>query len=291
MEHSGVGTDEQRDRTQVPHTVIEPHNPGAADQVLAADSTVYMVGLPEPVRGRDAWKELIGSYFRAFPDLELEIEDEVAEDDRVAMRLAWSGTHRGDFLGIPATGRRVRVQSSVTFRVVDGRVETEWHQDDVLGLLQQIGAAPSAAPVAAVSRGERRGAPPDRYFAILAIATAAFGVGFMLAPAPIWQRMVFSWFSRIFVARMFGTANIGAGVLMWWPRSALDSREDARLTQGLLGMLAIWSLARGLVTSTALAGGLTNSAGWVFVTYDAGLLVVYAVVFMRMRKRIQVAGV
>jgi steroid delta-isomerase-like uncharacterized protein len=132
-------------------TVIGPRDSGAADDVLAADYTVHMVGMPEPVRGRDAWKELIGNYFQAFPDLAVEIEDEVVEDDRVAMRLVWSGTHRAEFLGVPATGRRVRVQSSVFFRVVDERVETEWHQDDMLGLLQQLGAVPSAAPASAVA--------------------------------------------------------------------------------------------------------------------------------------------
>ena len=132
-------------------TAIEPHDPGAADDVLATDYTVHMVGMPEPVRGRDPWKELIGSYFRAFPDLAVEIEDEVDEDDRVPMRLVWSGTHRAEFLGVPATGRCVRVQSSVFFRVVDGQVATEWHQDDLLGLLQQLGSAPSAAPASAAA--------------------------------------------------------------------------------------------------------------------------------------------
>ena len=124
-------------------TVIERHEPDAADDVLAADYTVHMVGVPEPFTGREAWKALISSYFRAFPDLTVEIQDEIAAHDRVAMRLTWSGTHRADFMGIPASGRRVRVQSSVFFRVADGRVATEWHQDDLLGLLQQLGAAPS----------------------------------------------------------------------------------------------------------------------------------------------------
>lgn len=130
-------------------TVIETHEPEAADDVLAADYAVHLVGMPEPVTGREAWKTLISSYFRAFPDLSLEIQDEVAAGDRVAMRLMWSATHRADFMGIPASGRNVHVQSSVFFRVADGRVETEWHQDDLLGLLQQLGAAPSQQAAAA----------------------------------------------------------------------------------------------------------------------------------------------
>lgn len=133
-------------------TVIEPHDPDAADEILADDYTVHMVGMPEAVHGRDAWKALIASYFRAFPDLALAIEDEVAEDDRVAMRLVWSGTHRAEFLGVAASGRAVRVSSSVFFRVIDGRVETEWHQDDLLGLLQQLGGAVAPESGAAAGR-------------------------------------------------------------------------------------------------------------------------------------------
>jgi steroid delta-isomerase-like uncharacterized protein len=129
-------------------SVIEAHDPGSADDVLAPNYTVHMVGMPEPVTGRDAWKALIASYFAAFPDLSIEIQDEVAAGDRIAMRLVWSGTHRADFMGIPATGRKVRVQTSAFFRVADGRVHTEWHQDDVLGHLQQLGAA--AAPATAI---------------------------------------------------------------------------------------------------------------------------------------------
>jgi len=72
----------------------------------------------------------------------------------VAMRMVWSGTHRADFMGIPATGRRVRVQTSAFFEVLDGRVQTEWHQDDVLGLMQQLGAAP--APATAATAGAVR---------------------------------------------------------------------------------------------------------------------------------------
>jgi steroid delta-isomerase-like uncharacterized protein len=135
-------------------TVIETHEPDAADEVLAADYTVHLVGMPEPVTGREAWKALISTYFRAFPDLSVELQDEVAANDRVATRLTWSGTHRADFMGIPATGRRVHVQSSVFFRVANGRVETEWHLDDLLGLFQQLGAAPS--PQAGVVSGAVR---------------------------------------------------------------------------------------------------------------------------------------
>ena len=121
--------------------------------------------------------------------------------------------------------------------------------------------------------------------AVLGIASAAFGVGFMLAPAPIWQIYgVQLDLPGTFIARMFGTANVGAGLLVWWARSALARREDPQAFSRLLGTLAIWSVARGLVTSMALAAGLINGSGWIFVAYDGVLLLLYGLLFIRVRK-------
>jgi steroid delta-isomerase-like uncharacterized protein len=121
----------------------------AVDDVLSSDYTLHMVGLPQPVQGLAAWKETISAYFAAFPDLEVELEDEIAEGDRVVIRYAWRGTHRGDFMGIAATGRMVRVPGTIVFRVAGDRVAEEWHLDDALGLLQQLGAVPQ--PHAAIA--------------------------------------------------------------------------------------------------------------------------------------------
>lgn len=55
-------------------------------------------------------------------DLEVGLEGEIAEGDRVAIRYAWSGTHRGDFMGVPATGMAVRVPGTLIFRIADSRV-------------------------------------------------------------------------------------------------------------------------------------------------------------------------
>ena len=87
--------------------------------------------------------------------------------------------------------------------------------------------------------------------AVLAIATAAFGLGFMVAPGLIWSLYGVQLDSEgTFVTRMFGTTNVGAGLLLWWARSALAENADAR---GLLAALSLWSIARGTITSSALA--------------------------------------
>jgi len=129
-------------------TVIASQDLAAADDVLSPDYTVHMVGLPEPVAGRAAWKALIGSYFAAFPDLRVELDDEIAAGDRVVIRYTWTGTHRGPFAGVAATGQPVRVAGQSIFRVADDRVAEEWHQDDTLGLLQQLGVVPQPTAAA-----------------------------------------------------------------------------------------------------------------------------------------------
>jgi steroid delta-isomerase-like uncharacterized protein len=131
--------------------VIERQDLRVADTVQSADYTLHMPGLPGPVRGLDAWKEIISSYFAAFPDMRVTLEDDLAEDDRVAIRYSWNGTHRGTFMGVSATGRFVRVPGAVVFRVANGRIAEEWHLDDVLGLLQQLGAIPAPGQAVATA--------------------------------------------------------------------------------------------------------------------------------------------
>ena len=79
----------------------------------------------------------------AFPDLHLTIEDMIAEGDKVAMRSSWNGTHQGEFMGIPATGRRVTVSQIDISRIADGRMVEHWGQLDALGLMQQLGVVSS----------------------------------------------------------------------------------------------------------------------------------------------------
>jgi steroid delta-isomerase-like uncharacterized protein len=131
--------------------VIESQDLRLADTVQSADYTLHMPGLPGPVRGLDTWKGIITSYFVAFPDMRVTLEDDLAEDDRVAIRYTWTGTQRGPFMGIPATGRLVRVPGTAFFRVANGRIAEEWHLDDVLGLLQQLGAIPAPGQAVGVT--------------------------------------------------------------------------------------------------------------------------------------------
>jgi predicted ester cyclase len=115
-----------------------------ADEILAADCRSHA---PEPLApgaaGLQGW---VRALRRAFPDLCAVVEDEIAEGDRVAQRLTLSGTHRGEYRGLPPTGRRVTWQLVAIQRVGgDGRFVELWTSADLGELRRQLGAA-SVAP-------------------------------------------------------------------------------------------------------------------------------------------------
>jgi steroid delta-isomerase-like uncharacterized protein len=110
--------------------------------VLAPDYVAHVPAAPGPLEGLEAWRQFSGSFADAFPDIRLTIEDIMAEGDMVAARVAFRGTHRGEFQGIPPTGKEVAFSSIEVNRVREGKVEEHWVELDLLGLMQQLGAIP-----------------------------------------------------------------------------------------------------------------------------------------------------
>ena len=80
----------------------------------------------------------------AFPDLNIDVEKLVADDDNVAIAYTITGTHQGDFLGIPATGRQIKARGVQIARFENGQIVERWGSSDQLGILQQIGVNPIA---------------------------------------------------------------------------------------------------------------------------------------------------
>ena len=78
-----------------------------------------------------------------FPDLHRTVEDLIAEGDKVVARQTNRGTHLGDFMGVPATGKRVTFTAIAILRIADGKIVEHWINRDDLGILQQIGGLPS----------------------------------------------------------------------------------------------------------------------------------------------------
>ena len=79
----------------------------------------------------------------AFRDLYFSVEEQIAEGDKVVTRFEWTGTHQGEFLGVPATGRPVRFWGMVTDRLQAGRIKDTRIIMDALGLMAQLGVFPS----------------------------------------------------------------------------------------------------------------------------------------------------
>jgi steroid delta-isomerase-like uncharacterized protein len=98
---------------------------------------------PTTLHGREEFKQLLSVYITAFPDARFTVEDEIAEGERVASRYTFRGTHQGELMGIPPTGKPVTVTGMIINRIVNGKSEEGWLNFDALGMLQQLGVVAS----------------------------------------------------------------------------------------------------------------------------------------------------
>jgi steroid delta-isomerase-like uncharacterized protein len=111
---------------------------------LMAPEIVDHNPIPNQAPGRDGFKQWMAASRTAFPDMHGTVEDVIAEGDRVAARTTWHGTHRGEFVGVGATGRRVSFSAFHLVRFSQDRAVEWWGTADLLKVLQQLGAPISA---------------------------------------------------------------------------------------------------------------------------------------------------
>lgn len=98
---------------------------------------------PTDKPGLEGYKDMFRMYLSAFPDLNLQVDDVLAEGDKVVMRVTTTGTHQGDFAGIAATGKKVSFGEIHVVRVADGKMVEHWGVEDQMGMMQQLGVIPS----------------------------------------------------------------------------------------------------------------------------------------------------
>ena len=108
----------------------------ALDDIVAPGYVLH----PEEVRGPDGLKEMVQRYRDALSDLRVSIDQQFSEGDYVATRLTISGTHDGDLMGTPPTGKQVEFTGITISRCEGGRIVEEWELTDTVSLLGQIGA-------------------------------------------------------------------------------------------------------------------------------------------------------
>jgi steroid delta-isomerase-like uncharacterized protein len=117
-------------------------NLDAIDELIAADCVNHTLppGLPS---GRKGVKAFIGIYLNAFPDVKFTIEDMIAKGDKVAIRWSATGTHTGELMGIPATGKQITVTGLDIGRYSGGKGVEFWGEFDQMGMMQQLGVIPT----------------------------------------------------------------------------------------------------------------------------------------------------
>ena len=108
------------------------------DELLAADYVLYFPGMPGPMN-REAFPQLAATFPVAFPNFRIAVESLVAEHDEVAVRFVLSGTHKGEFMGVPPTGKKVEVPGHVFYRLRGGKIVEDRPIFDRALMLEQLG--------------------------------------------------------------------------------------------------------------------------------------------------------
>lgn len=118
-------------------------------ELIAEGAIFHVPNRREPLHGPGGYLAIIGMMRSGFPDVRWTLEEMIVEEDklgagdiRIAARFTMRGTHQGDFLGVPATGKSIAVQAANFYRISNGRIVEERGQPDLMSLMQQIGAAP-----------------------------------------------------------------------------------------------------------------------------------------------------
>jgi steroid delta-isomerase-like uncharacterized protein len=117
-------------------------NLDAFDEIYAPDIVNHTLppGIPQGIEGNKMFTKM---YLTAFPDTKMTIDLQIAEGDKVVTRWHAQGTHKGELMGIPATGKQATVTGIVIDRIAGGRIVESWGEFDQMGMMQQLGVVPT----------------------------------------------------------------------------------------------------------------------------------------------------
>jgi steroid delta-isomerase-like uncharacterized protein len=137
-----VSVEQNKATARAIYDVITSGDLTRTDELIAADLVDHeeVPGMPPGVEG---FRWFVRTFREAFPDLRMDAEDMLAEGDKVVVRFTMRGTHRGEFMGIPASGKEIAVNGIDMMRFEGGKAAEHWGQADNLGMLQQLGAVPA----------------------------------------------------------------------------------------------------------------------------------------------------
>jgi steroid delta-isomerase-like uncharacterized protein len=135
-------SDLQKNKTVVQRYVDEiqnDHSIDAIESIFSGEFIDHMDTYGGLFQGIDGLKKGYTAAFQAFPDLKAIVRQMIAEEDMVVLHKTVMGTHRGEFRGIPATGKKVEYQSIYIFRIENNKISEYWGLQDELKLMQQLG--------------------------------------------------------------------------------------------------------------------------------------------------------
>ena len=122
--------------------VVSKGNLDLIDEIFAPDFVAHEAD--QDIRGPEGVRQFIVMLRAAFPDLHVTVEDVLAEGDKVVQRWSGHGSHQGELMGLPPSGKRISVAGITISRFEDGKVAEEWELYDMMGMMQQLGALPSS---------------------------------------------------------------------------------------------------------------------------------------------------
>ena len=124
------------------YEILGAHDLGALDEVCSPQ----MRGHAGAGHDLAEFRASVGGFIAAFPDLRIDVRHLVAEDDMVSTWVTYEGTHHGEFAGVPASGRQIKIAVWDLMRISDGRIVELTEYCDLFALMNQIGALPTATP-------------------------------------------------------------------------------------------------------------------------------------------------
>ena len=124
---------------------VNAGNLAALDELLA-DDLIEHEETPGLEPNKEGVKQFFAMFRSAFPDLHIDPHEMLADGDLVCARITTTGTHQGEFLGIPPTGKRIEVEAIDIVRMRDGQAVEHWGVTDTIAMLQQLGVVPEEAP-------------------------------------------------------------------------------------------------------------------------------------------------
>jgi steroid delta-isomerase-like uncharacterized protein len=154
----GLSSAQEQENKQVVRRffeLLDRHDTESMGRLLVSSTnySFHIGGMSSPVDWNE-YRRLLTGVNNSFPDLRHEVIDMMAEGDKVAVRIRVTGTHKGDFQGIPPTGNKLFLEEMGFITIIDAKITEGWISTDTMRLMKQIGAVPSISP-------DNRGIPAD----------------------------------------------------------------------------------------------------------------------------------